>query len=67
MNEITVIFTEDEARALLPRKGHTDTAAEWNRRIELAESAQRKIKVAVRKQAAPERPREQETLGGLAA
>jgi hypothetical protein len=65
MSEITFTLTEDEARALLPQNTRTLGVEGWNRRQDLAEDAQAKIKAALREQA-PVVSAAQESLGGLA-
>jgi hypothetical protein len=67
VNEITITFTENEARALVPWKGSDHTAAEWNRRQDCAEDAISKIRSALREQGAPETDPHQSSLGDLAA
>lgn len=66
MNEITVTFTEDEARAMVPSPTKLDIEG-WNRKVDLMEDAVAKIRVALREQGTPQQPKEQATLDGLTA
>jgi len=47
MSTITVTLTEAEAQALLPLPKQIDVET-WNKRVPLAQSAQKKIKAALR-------------------
>jgi hypothetical protein len=48
--EVTVTFTEEEARSLVPWVGVEHSTEEWNRRLDRSEDAVAKIRAALREQ-----------------
>jgi hypothetical protein len=54
-------LTLEEAEALLPWRGADKTPEQWNRRLDAAEDAQRKLRAALR-EVSTEQPDEQGAL-----